>query len=338
MPGANVNWPVPLTRLNPWYPGQFGVPGTDSETGLRLNTGGCIFWVDPNHVDANDNRDGTNPTAPLATIGAALAQCEPYRGDVIAVMHNGLWTYGNLASANIAPIQEAVIVTVPGVRIVGVSPSSLGVPWIPTDDNDVLITVHALDVVIEGFNFWGSIYTGVTGILAEWNAPSLYGENLTVRHCYLYDLAYGVSLDYAWNCFIEDCQFVDMATAAIHNPSVFGEPDFLTIRGCLFRQNVADVNLPDCDEVLIEGCRFFDATAAIAITSGGNNQIVGNVIQGDGAGVNNMVNLTGGAGNVVTDNTLSCTIAQYDTTCSDAGSGSWGFNHCANGDTTAAPT
>jgi len=29
MPGANVQWGAVLTRLNPWYPGQMGVPGTD---------------------------------------------------------------------------------------------------------------------------------------------------------------------------------------------------------------------------------------------------------------------------------------------------------------------
>jgi len=99
-----------------------GVPGTDSETGLRLNTEGCIFWVDPNHVDANDNRDGTNPTAPLRTVTTALTKCEAYRGDTIAVMHNGLWTYGSTAVAHRTPIQEAVVVNVPGIRSRGFLP------------------------------------------------------------------------------------------------------------------------------------------------------------------------------------------------------------------------
>ena len=45
MPSANVRWGTPLTRLNPWYPGQFGVPGTDSETGLRLDSNGTVFYV-----------------------------------------------------------------------------------------------------------------------------------------------------------------------------------------------------------------------------------------------------------------------------------------------------
>lgn len=337
MPATNVSWPTPLTRLNPWYPGQWGVPGTWSETGLRQNSEGAIFYVDPNHPDPNDNRDGTDPTSPLATIDAAVGKCEAYRGDVIAVMHNGMWTYGDMTADNITPIQETVTIDVPGVRLVGVSTSPLGVPWIPTADNDVLITVSALDVVIEGFCFWDLIYTGVTGIAAAWNGPP-YGENLTVRHCYFYDLAYGITLDYTWNCEIEDCQFYNVSTAAIHNPSVYGEPDYLAIRNCIFRGNAADINLPDCDECLIEGNRFFDVTAAIVMLSGDANQIVSNVIQGSGAGANNMINLTGGGSNVVVDNALTCTIAQYDTTCSDATSGAWVNNHCTDGSPVAPPT
>ena len=58
---------------------------------------------------------------------------------------------------------------------------------------------------------------------------------------------------------------------------------------------------------------------------------------GDGTGTNNFIDLTGGGGNIVTNNWLGCTIAQYDVTCSDGTSGSWVNNHCENGDTVAAP-
>jgi len=338
MPATNVSWPPPLTRWPTLFPGQFGVPGTDSRTGLREHSTGATFYVDPNFPGASDSRDGTDPTSPLLSVAGALTHCEPYRGDTIAVMHNGLWTYGNTAEDNVVPIQEAVIINVPGVRLVGVSPSSLGVPWVPTADSDVLITVNALDVLIEGFNFWPTIYATVTGIYAPWSSPLLFGENLTVRHCYFYNLDYGLQLDYSWNDFIIDCQFMGMTTAAIHNPSVFGEPDYLTVRDCVFHANIADINLPDCNHALIENNRFFAVNAAITMLAGDNNQIVGNVIQGDPAGVNNMINLTGGANNVVSDNALTCTIAQYDTCNSDATSGSWGGNRCSNGFTTAAPT
>jgi hypothetical protein len=50
-----------------------------------------------------------------------------------------------------------------------------------------------------------------------------------------------------------------------------------------------------------------------------------------------MVNLTGGANNIVFDNYLACTIAQYDTCNSDSTSGAWIGNKCTNGTTTAPP-
>src|SRR4030042_4317809 len=157
MPSSNVLWPVPLQRLTPWYPGQFGVPGTDSDRGLREDSNGKIVWVDPNHVDANDLRDGTNPDSPMRTVAAALTKCRPYAGDVVAVMFNACWTYSNLTLGRALPVIESVIVTTPGVRSVGVAPSSsLGVPWIPAGDNLTCITVRAMDVLVEGVCFWAA--------------------------------------------------------------------------------------------------------------------------------------------------------------------------------------
>ena len=127
MPSANVSWPPPLQRLTPFYPGQYGVPGTDSDRGLRLDSNGIILYVDPNHVDPSDNRDGTNPDAPLATVQAAVNKCRAYRGDTIAVMGNSFWTYGNMAVGRATPIREEVTINVPGIRLVGLSPGSMGV-------------------------------------------------------------------------------------------------------------------------------------------------------------------------------------------------------------------
>jgi len=338
MPATNVSWPTPLVRWPTLFPGQFGVPGTDSDRGLRQDSNGVIFWVDPNHVDANDNRDGTNPDSPFATVGAALTHCRAYRGDVIAVMHNGFWTYGDPTEDNVTPIAETVTVDVPGVRIVGVAPSaSLGVPWVPTANSDTLITITALDVTIEGFCFWNpGAYTVTTGILSQFLGPP-WGDNTTIRNCFFYALAYGIQLDYSWNSFVEGNYFQGCSTAAIHNPSVYGEPDYLTIRNNVFIGNAADINLPDCEDVLIESNRFMDTTAAIAILVGRENTIHGNTFQGDPTGTNNYIDLTGGADNLVSGNYLACTIAQWDVTCSDSTSGSWVGNLCTNGTATAPP-
>jgi hypothetical protein len=299
---------------------------------------GTPFFVDPNHPRASNQHAGTDPDFPLRTVAAAQAKCTPYTGDVIAVMHNSYWTYADVSRGRATPILEAVTVTVPGIRIVGVSPSSLGVPWVPPANNAICLTIHAMDVLVEGFCFWNNLHTGCSGIEAEWvGAGGIYGENFTARRCYFYGLAYGIQFDYSWNCHVEGCRFNNLTTAAIHNPSVHGEPDYLTIRNNVFANNTADLNLPDCDYALIEDNTFMDVTAAIVITGGDYNQILTNAIQGNGAGTNNFINLTGGASNLVGANLLGCTIAQYDTTCSDATSGAWVGNQCTNGPTTAPP-
>ena len=338
MPATNVKWPLPMTQWPTLWASQMGVPGTDDNMGARLHCTGQVFYVDPNFPGASDARDGFEPTDPLLTVTAALTKCEANRGDVIAVMHNGMWTYGDPAEDNYTPIQESVEVTVPGVRIVGVSPSGcLGVPWTTTAINSVCITVTALDVLIEGFCFWNpDAYAGTTGILAQWNGPP-WGENLTVRNNFFYHMAYGVQLDWSWNNFVEHNYFQGCTIAAIHNPSVYGEPDYLTIRNNVFTSNAADLNLPDCEHELIEGNRFMDATAAIVVLAGDNNTIHDNTVQGAPGGTNNYINLTGGVNNLVSANMLACTIAQYDVTCSDAGSGSWVGNLCTNGTATAPP-
>jgi hypothetical protein len=320
MPGAsNVPWSAPLTRLRPWYPGQYGVPGAEHTRGLRLDTNGIVLWVDPNHTDANDNRDGTEPTSPLATVDAALSRCRAYRGDVIVVAPNSQWTYADTSVGRATAIVEEIIIDVPGVRLIGLFPSSsLGVPWSPVADNGTCITVHAMDVLIEGFCFWNAEnVNNPIAIMAEWTAPN-YGDNLTVRHCYFAeDLDYGIQLDFAWWCHIHDNVFDGLQVAAIHSLDVEGDPDYSLIHDNLFMGCVVAINLEDS----------------------GNCMIYRNAIYGDATGTNNFIDLTGGADNIVFDNWLACTTgAQYNTTCSDATSGAWVNNHCIDADTGAAPT
>jgi hypothetical protein len=294
-----------------------GVPGTDSETGLRLDTNGAIFYVDPNAVGVSDGRDGTDPTEPLQTVATALTYCQAYRNDVIVVAPNSNWEYGNTAVGRATAIAEEVTVSVPGVRIVGLAPAGYyGVYWNPVTDSGVCITIDAMDVLVEGFAFWDpNALTNPVGILIEWDAPP-YGDNVTVRHCYFGEgLDIGIRMDFAWNCHIHDNVFVECDDVAIHNLSAAGDPDYLNLHDNLFMDN----------------------TLAISLTTTDNAMIYRNHIYGTAGGTNNFIDLTGGNSNLVADNWLGCTIGQYDVTCSDATSGAWINNHCTNGDTTAPP-
>jgi hypothetical protein len=318
MPSSNVPWAPPLTRLNPWMPGQFGVPGAWTETGLRLDTNGTVFYVDPNAVGVSDGRDGTDPTEPLRTVATALTKCTAYANDVIVVAPNSAWEHGDQAVGRATPVREEVTVSVPGVRIVGLAPSSSqGVVWEPVTASGTMITVNAMDVLVEGFCFHDDTLGlgNATAITAAWNAPP-YGDNLTVRHCFFGDdLDYGITLDFSYYAHIHDNYFDTIQVAAIHSLDVEGDPDYARIHDN----------------------QFLNCTAAIDLEDSGGCAIYRNLIYGSAVGTNNFIDLTGGASNIVADNWLACTIAQYDVTCSDATSGAWINNHCTNGDPAAPP-
>ena len=320
MPSSNVRWPIPLTRQNPFYPGQTGVPGTDTETGLRTNTLGTVFYVDPNYPGAHDRRDGTNPTDPLLTVQAGIDRCQAWAGEVVAVMANGDWQYGGHVGRQ-ATIQEEVTVSTDGISIVGVAPSSgLGVYWQPAQNDGVCITINALDVLVEGFCFWNEDFTGGTGILSQWTgnaAPLFQGENTVVRNCnFNAVLDYGIALDYTWYSSVTDNFFHDIAVAAIHNLATTGDPDY-----SVFARN-----------------HFLDCALAISLPGVDGAFIYENKISGDPAAANSFINTTGGGSNTVSRNALVCTLAQYvGGTCNSSATDGYVQNYCIDGPSVALP-
>jgi len=327
MPAANVRYPLPLQRLNPFYPGQVGVPGAWTDTGERMHCTGTVFYVDPNHSDANDQRDGTDPIAPLATVAMALTKCQAFRGDIIAVMANDYWSYGH-TSDYLLPVQEDVTVTVPGVRIVGVSPSgAMGVYWRPATVAGTCITVDAIDVLVEGFAFLGR--AGGTGIAGEWDGVTVHGDNLTVRHCYFDEnLDNGIVLDFVWYGDVHHNHFDACAAYGIYvDPATMGDPAYNAIHHNLF---------DDC------------GTSAISLRDGDRNHIYENYIYNydaarqAGAPTNSMIDLTNGSRNQAHHNTLSCILpaaAAWDyNACNTAGTAdAWTSNWLLDGPSVTNP-
>jgi len=74
----------PNVRLQPWYPGQMGVAGSDAPLGLRWTSMGYVLYVDTDHPDADDNNDGWDPNAPLATIQQAVDNLQTIQARVDA--------------------------------------------------------------------------------------------------------------------------------------------------------------------------------------------------------------------------------------------------------------
>lgn len=329
MPSSQVNWPLPLTRFPTLFPGQMGgVPGTDNETGLRMHTSGAVFYVDPNAIGVSDQRDGTNPLDPLATIAAALTKCQAYRGDVIAVMANGGWQYANPASGYNTPISEEVIVTVPGVRIVGVFPSgSPGVMWSPVNALGTCLTIHAIDVLVEGFAFVGGLLGG-RAINVEWDGFTTFGDNVTIRHCLFDDdIDIGIQLENSWYAqiygnFFQECDeygiYVDPAGAGIDYGHIFEN----WVHNC----GISNLSLEVAANSKIERNNVYSAAAQAGLLA-----------------TDELIDTANGRQNIVAHNVLSCLLpvpanGDYDDACSSGPTDAWISNFLMDGNSVTNPT
>lgn len=328
MPADKVSWPTPLTRLNPWYPGQFGVPGTDSETGLRQHSTGAIFYVDPNHPDPHDNRDGTNPDAPLNTVTAALNKCQAYRGDVIAVMASNANPYADGSLGNTSVISEEVVVSVPGVRIVGVCPSgSGGVIWTPASDGGTCITIEANDVLIEGFYFTEGAHTSCNGVYAEYDGITKFGDYTTIRNCLFDDsVAVAIQFEYTWYCQIYNCWFQECTTQAVYVDPAGSGIQYCSIHDNWFQDCAVAMALRGADNCSIHSNRIYNSTA-----------------QGAGLATDEGIDTTGGQANLVSNNWFSCLLpvpanGDYNDLNTAAATDAWVNNHCMDGDAITNPT
>lgn len=289
----------PLTRLIPFYPGQWGVPGSDNTLGLRNLPRTNVFYVDYSNPAASDDNDGTNPDAPLRTLQEAVDRVTNTY-DVIIVRTMGIESvdtpvYGSGPSS---------------VRIIGVGDdkSQNGVYW-ESPAGEPCLTVRAPGWYIEGFRFGpgtGSIgiqiqMTGAPGVDA--NAIGIFTH---INNCYFYganggagDATCGVDLyGGAYEVTIENCKFEFFARAggaAIQvRDSSFANPYRQYIRNCVFQENITHI---DCNigagrgfnSSFIEGC-YFSGRAASPGAS------FTNVLTGPA------IDLTGGTGNFVTGN------------------------------------
>lgn len=323
MPASDVRVPLPLTRLQPWYPSQFGVPYTGADTGLRQSCEGTVFYVDPNHTDANDLRDGTEPTAPLATVEAAIGKCEAYKGDVILVMANNAGPYNDPSEGRATAVNEAVTVNVPGISIIGVSPSPQGVWWsVPAAG--IGITVLCTDVVIEGFAFNG-VAGAETAIYADYGASS-YGDNLTVRHCsFGQDLSIGINLEYAWHVDIRGCIFERLAYG-IYCDATKEPPAYARIyENWFYDCDTGAIWIPGANRCFIHENLFYNINAAQAALATGV-----------------FINLDGGSRNTVARNILGCLDGagngHYDDTCEAGGNDVWVQNYLQDAMSTDNPS
>jgi len=251
-----------------------------------------------------------------------------YAGDVIVVMQNADWQYAG-GTVYTTGVNETVTLDRAGVRIVGLSPGGMGVPWSPAANGEICLSITAMDCQVEGFLFNAGAFAGADGVYVEWDGVLTWGDNAVIRHCFFDDsIDTAIELEFAWYCDVYD--------------NVFSECDVYGIYAAAIGSG--------CSYALIHDNEFHDVgTAAVALLGGGadnhifNNRFYNANAQAAGAATNEGINTTGGSGNFVTNNWFSCLLpvpaaGDLNDLCTAAATDAWAGNHCMNGLVVLNPT
>ena len=75
----------PIIKHKPFYPGLWGLEGSDSPLGIRTGSLGNVYYVHGIAPTANDDNDGTDPMYPLATVAEGYTRCTSGQNDVVVV-------------------------------------------------------------------------------------------------------------------------------------------------------------------------------------------------------------------------------------------------------------
>ena len=290
---------LPQVRMQPWYPGQMGVSGSDVQRGLRWEPAGIVLYVDENHPGATAVGDGTDPENPLTTIAVAItnliafatATADSLEGSVIVV-------------AAESTIAETVIVppTAPhNCMILGAGASAHAPTWAAATAAGTALTLRVEGWTIDGFTF----ETGAEGTairLDEVPGSSYSAYQTTIRNCRfdgLWGGLYGVNFAGApHRVTIENCEFLEYRSAAgdafaiMVTDSTHTNPYECHIRNNIFWENenhigslgaIRGFNVSTFTGNIFHIGELIAATLMLDLRGGsrGNNFVVGNYFQGD---------------------------------------------------------
>jgi len=298
---------IPQVRLQPWYPGQFGVPGSDVPRGLRWRSAGVVFYVDTNHPNASDDADGTDPENPLETITTALVRLASFHAE------------GSIQAVN------SVIVIAPGTYTESVSITQADHPdyctllgggngrypviWAPAAAADSILTIDAYGWVVDGLHF----LPGDTGCAIELTRTAGAGaEGTVIQNCFF---------NGGWGAGGNGIEL----NGAPANVSILGNrfAEFTTGNSCI---TVTATGTADPYQIHIMGNTFQECAEYIASAAGGWNASVieGNVFAeatGALAATTTYIDLGNGSRgyNVVTQNIFGGTYSNAGGYTAEAG-------------------
>lgn len=140
----------PMTRVQPMWPGQMGVPGSDLANGLRLFPQGVTLYVDVNHHDKSNAHDGTDPEHPLATIQGAVTKLGTMQTAGVHVEGSVIYVAeGNYTESVITP---TATVGPNFVSLVGLG-GTRSPYWVSAAATDPCLDIRAQGWRVTGFRF-----------------------------------------------------------------------------------------------------------------------------------------------------------------------------------------
>lgn len=285
---------LPQQRLQPWYPGQMGVPGSDVPRGLRWRSSGVVFYVDTNHPNATTTADGTDPENPISTIAAAFTRLAAFHAE------NSIAAVGSVIV--IAPGTYAESVTVAQTTypdyctILGGGNGRYPVIWQNGTGDDAL-TIDAYGWLVDGIHF----QPGAAGAGIKLTRTAGAGaEGTVIQNCFFDGRwgtgLYGIELNGApANVTIQDCRLgeFDASSPCITVTATgIADPYQTHIFGCTFQEAAEYITsvAGGWNASVIKGNVFAEATGSLAATttyidlgngSQGYNVVTQNILGGD---------------------------------------------------------
>ena len=188
--------------MQPWYPGQMGVDGSDVPLGMRWGTTAITMWVDPDHADAGDAHDGTDPEHPLETIQQAITTLTAHQTALNVSLSGSVIVLGGMAYT------ETVIIPAAAPNyctIVGAGPGMHRPTWASGAAAEDCLTVRSEGWTIQNIEF---------------NCPASAAGVLVEEHT--------VNVTNAYKTVIRDCMF-DGLWSGLYGIEFVGSPHRISI-------------------------------------------------------------------------------------------------------------